>query len=86
MADPTSQTYKLPSGRTIGYAEFGALTGSPIFSFHGWPGSRLCGAHSDEVAKELNARIISVDRPGASNRQAGRLMHALIVSNTKASD
>ena len=64
MDDPTSRTLTLAGGRKIGYAEYGSPNGQPVFSFHGWPGSRLCGAHSDETAKKLNARIISLERPG----------------------
>ncbi|MFC1905171.1 alpha/beta fold hydrolase [Chloroflexota bacterium] len=64
--DRTDQTIKLRDGRTLGYAEYGASQGKPIFYFHGFPGSRidwlLCDA--DESAAELNARIIAVDRPG----------------------
>ena len=64
--DNTSRTIKLKDGRMLGYAEYGAPEGKPVFCFHGFPGSRLdwllCDA--DDSAAELNARIIAVDRPG----------------------
>ena len=65
--DRTSQQIKLKDGRMLGYAEYGAPEGKPVFYFHGWPGSRLEWLAFDAgaaVAAELNARIIAVDRPG----------------------
>jgi len=57
---------KLVDGRTLGYSEYGAPNGRPIFCFHGHPGSRLdlSGMIDDDCASELNARIIAIDRPG----------------------
>ena len=34
-------TITLPDGRTLGYAEYGAPSGKPVFFFHGIPGSRV---------------------------------------------
>ena len=64
--DNTSKTIKLKDGRLLGYAEYGAPEGKPIFYFHGFPGSRLDWPFSDtdDSATQLNARIIAVDRPG----------------------
>ena len=64
--DKRNQTIKLKGGRTLGYAEYGAPEGSPVFYFHGFPGSRLDWLFSDtnNTAAQLNARIIAVDRPG----------------------
>jgi len=61
----------------LGYAEYGASGGQPIFYFHGYPGSRLDWpgiVDLDNAAAELNARIIAVDRPGhgLSDFQRGR--------------
>lgn len=61
MAD---KTFKLPSGRTLGYAEFGDPSGTPLFYFHGWPSSRLQGELLDETGKQRGLRIIAPDRPG----------------------
>jgi len=64
--DKRNQTIKLKDGRTLGYAEYGAPEGKPVFYFHGFPSSRLEWALYDtsNSAAELNARIIAVDRPG----------------------
>ena len=61
----------------LGFGEYGASGGRPVFYFHGHPGSRLDWPgiiDRDNAALELNARIISVDRPGhgLSDFQRGR--------------
>jgi pimeloyl-ACP methyl ester carboxylesterase len=60
----SSATLTLPSGRKLGYAQYGSLTGLPIIYLHGLPGSRLEAAGYDDIALEMGARIIAVDRPG----------------------
>jgi pimeloyl-ACP methyl ester carboxylesterase len=64
--DPSQQTFQLPDGRKLGFAEYGAPQGKPLFFFHGWPSSRIhfAGLNGDEIAKRLNLRVIAVDRPG----------------------
>jgi pimeloyl-ACP methyl ester carboxylesterase len=70
-----SQSFHLPDGRTLAYAEYGAPDGKPVFYFHGLPGSRL-----DPVLLDGNAlakagiRMIACDRPGmgGSDFQPGR--------------
>ena len=63
--DNTSTTIKLKDGRLLGYAEYGAPEGKPVFYFHGFPGSRLDWLLCDaSAAAELNIRIIAIDRPG----------------------
>jgi pimeloyl-ACP methyl ester carboxylesterase len=68
------QTLRLRDGRTLGYAEYGAATGSPVFVFHGSPGSRLQvrAAHAPALARGI--RVIAPDRPGLglSSRLPGR--------------
>ena len=66
VSDRTHQQIKLKDGRSLGYAEYGAQDGKPVFYFHGFPGSRVDWllSDSDNSAAELNARIIAVDRPG----------------------
>jgi pimeloyl-ACP methyl ester carboxylesterase len=70
------QQLKLHDGRMLGYAEYGAPEGVPVFYFHGFPGSRLDYFLFDdgEAAREANARIIAADRPGygLSSFQRGR--------------
>ena len=66
MTDNTSKTTRLKDGRLLGYAEYGTPEGKPVFYFHGFPGSRLDWMlfDPDDTATKLNARIISIDRPG----------------------
>src|SRR5437870_4097474 len=54
----------LRSGSSIALSEYGLTTGEPIFFCHGWPSSRTMAALTDAAARELNLRIISLDRPG----------------------
>lgn len=61
MAD---STFQLSTGRTLGYAEYGDLMGTPLFYFHGWPSSRLQGELLDETARRHGLRVIAPDRPG----------------------
>jgi pimeloyl-ACP methyl ester carboxylesterase len=62
----TQQTFQLPDGRTLGFAEYGTPQGKPLFYFHGWPSSRIefGGMNGDAIASELNVRVIAIDRPG----------------------
>jgi len=56
---------QLKDGRYIGYKEFGHPNGKYIiFLFHGFPGSRLFCHPDNENAKELNVKIITIERPG----------------------
>jgi pimeloyl-ACP methyl ester carboxylesterase len=55
---------KLTDGRQLGYAEFGAADGRPLFYFHGFPGSRLEAELLAPLALELGIRVIAMDRPG----------------------
>ncbi|KAL5389955.1 hypothetical protein DPSP01_002014 [Paraphaeosphaeria sporulosa] len=57
-------TFTLPDGRTLGYAQYGDLTGKPIFYFHGLPACRIEGVYLHEVGLKHGARIIALDRPG----------------------
>jgi pimeloyl-ACP methyl ester carboxylesterase len=58
--------FKLRDGRMLGYSEYGAPDGVPVFFFHGHPGSRHDWPvfDSSDLATELNARVIAVERPG----------------------
>lgn len=62
----SGQTFQLPGGRRLGYAEYGDPLGKPLFYFHGWPSSRIefSGLEGDNIAAEMNLRVISIDRPG----------------------
>lgn len=73
MAD---KTFQLSSGRTLGYAEYGDPSGTPLFYFHGWPSSRVQGELLDETGKRQGLRDIAPDRPGMglSDFQPGRTL------------
>ncbi|WP_326548067.1 alpha/beta hydrolase [Mycolicibacterium sp. ND9-15] len=57
--------FYLPSGRRLGFAEFGDPGGDPVLWFHGTPGGRrqfpLIGRRA---AEKLNLRVVNVARPG----------------------
>lgn len=59
-----SQTIFLPSGRTLGYAEYGRPTGRPLLYFHGFPASRLEAYPMHTIAARHNIRLLALDRPG----------------------
>lgn len=65
---------ELPGGRALSYAEFGRPNGTPLFLFHGTPGSRLTGRLGHNAAADRNIRLIVPDRPGfgRSDFQSGR--------------
>jgi pimeloyl-ACP methyl ester carboxylesterase len=69
-----NQIFKLPDGRNLGYTEFGSLSGKPLLYFHGYPSSRLEAYPVDDMARKLDIRVISLDRPGfgISTPQPGR--------------
>ncbi|KAK6537206.1 hypothetical protein TWF694_011403 [Orbilia ellipsospora] len=62
--DSESQTFTLPDGRTLGYAEYGPSNGYPLFYFHGFPSSRIEAFPLDKVAHHRRIRVIALDRPG----------------------
>lgn len=74
--DRTHRQITLKDGRALGYAEYGAPEGVPVFYFHGFPSSRLDYTLIDwgDVALGAHVRIIAPDRPGygLSDFQRGR--------------
>lgn len=58
-------TFRLACGRRVGFAEYGAPRGRPIFWFHGTPGGRgQIAPDARVVAREMGVRLISLERPG----------------------
>lgn len=55
---------RLADGRRLGYAEYGAPDGPPIFFFHGFGTTRLICPPDERPSNELGLRLIAVDRPG----------------------
>lgn len=65
---------RLADGRRLGYSEYGARNGQPIFFFHGFGTTRVICPPDDRPAVDLGLRLIAVDRPGIglSDPQPGR--------------
>lgn len=59
-----SQVFQLKMGRKLGFAEYGAKDGYPVFYFHGYPGSRLEAGLMKDNWERNDIHIVSVDRPG----------------------
>jgi len=66
-------TITLRESRTLAFAEYGDPRGTPVFFFHGIPGSRLFRP-PDDVTTRLGVRLLCTDRPGSglSTYQPGR--------------
>lgn len=58
------EVFEPASGRTFAYAVYGAADGVPVLAFHGTPGSRLKYRIADAEARDLNLRLVSIDRWG----------------------
>jgi len=72
--DRTSQATKAPDGRTLIFAEWGDLSGNPVFALPGTPGCRLTRYPNAELVRSAGVRMITHDRPGygGSDRHRGR--------------
>lgn len=56
---------RTPDGRKLGFAEFGPAEGRALVWFHGTPGARRQVPQAARaLAKELDLRILGIDRPG----------------------
>jgi pimeloyl-ACP methyl ester carboxylesterase len=68
------RTIHLRDGRSLGYAEYGAPEGKPVFHFNGFPGTRLEAKLIADAAARSGVRLIGIDRPGLglSDFQPGR--------------
>ncbi len=66
-------TARVRDGRSLAYAEWGPVDGSPLLHFHGLPDGRF-GWSGGAACAERGIRLISVDRPGigGSDQQPGR--------------
>src|SRR5689334_22999351 len=63
-SSPVTQLLRLADGRDLAWCERGTPAGTPVFVFHGLPGSRLQRHPDESISTALNARIILTDRPG----------------------
>ncbi|GAC1444660.1 MAG: alpha/beta hydrolase [Chloroflexota bacterium] len=64
VSAPNEGTITLRDGRTLGFAQFGCRTGTPLFFFHGGGSSRLTRHPDDSIVEDLGVRLITIDRPG----------------------
>jgi pimeloyl-ACP methyl ester carboxylesterase len=55
---------ELPSGRELAFTEYGDPHGTPVFGFHGTPGSHRQIEPRDEAGRAEHVRVIAPDRPG----------------------
>lgn len=55
---------QLSEGRQLAYSEYGELDGTPVFLFHGLPGSRLSWGLIPDAPFPPGLRVIAPDRPG----------------------
>ena len=58
------QSISLPSGRTVGFADYGHPDDPAVVWCHGGPGSRLDPGYVAESARDAGLRIVGIDRPG----------------------
>ncbi len=74
MTAATTATTSTADGRTLAFCEWGDPKGSPVFSLHGTPGSRLTRHPDNEVYRRAGVRCITYDRAGygLSTRLNGR--------------
>jgi pimeloyl-ACP methyl ester carboxylesterase len=61
--------FQRENGAAVAFSEYGDPRGAPVFFCHGWPSSRTMAELTDEAARELGLRIISLDRPGIRDSQ-----------------
>jgi pimeloyl-ACP methyl ester carboxylesterase len=66
----------VPGGRRVAVRHYGDPDGAPIFFYHGWPNGGAQGVVLDATARELNLRVLAIDRPGVgrSDVHVGRTL------------
>jgi pimeloyl-ACP methyl ester carboxylesterase len=76
MSATTTATTTTADGRTLAFCQWGDPSGTPVFSLHGTPGSRLSRHPDEEVYRRAGVRAITYDRAGygRSTRLPGRLI------------
>ncbi|MGA8680459.1 MAG: alpha/beta fold hydrolase [Acidimicrobiales bacterium] len=74
--DRRAQVTQAADGRTIMFAEWGDLDGTPVFALHGTPGCRLNRHPNEELVRSAGAHLITYDRAGygGSDRHRGRVV------------
>jgi len=64
IAVPDVSVMELADGRELAWIEYGVREASPVFAFHGSPGTCHHFAGLAEVASRKGVRLIAPDRPG----------------------
>lgn len=64
ISDKDGNSFHLPDGRRLGFAEYGVASGIPILFFHGAPGSSYLHTDMAQIVAQRGVRLIAVDRPG----------------------
>ena len=60
-----NNTIKLKDGRSLGFSEYGKAGGTPLFLFHGTPGSRVFNRFENASwIEQSGMRVITPERPG----------------------
>jgi pimeloyl-ACP methyl ester carboxylesterase len=59
-----TETLVLPDGRRLAYAIYGRARGTPMYFFHGFPGSRRQAELVHAEAFEAGIELVAFDRPG----------------------
>jgi pimeloyl-ACP methyl ester carboxylesterase len=62
--DRASQTFRLRDGRLLGFAEWGALDGKPVFYFTSSEASRYSRHPDETILTDLGVHLYTFDRPG----------------------
>lgn len=63
--ETTDNILRLPDGRSLGYATYGAPAGMPVLYFHGAPGSRRSiFPDMAAMAAQRDVRLIAPEQPG----------------------
>ncbi|MEO1210851.1 MAG: alpha/beta hydrolase [Cyanobacteria bacterium J06638_20] len=64
FAGLTTESHQLRDGRQLAYVRYGTRGGTPVYYFHGCPGSRYEAAPSDGPAGASGFEVFAFDRPG----------------------
>lgn len=64
---PEYQEFSCANGQRVGWREYGAATGIPVFFNNGWPSCSAQAVFLHAPAVKLGLRIIAPDRPGFGN-------------------
>ncbi len=60
----SDQLHELRDGRSLSWCEYGKPDGTPVFYFHGIPGSRIDNRITADAITAAGLRLIAPDRPG----------------------